>query len=160
MTITSPAFDNLGPIPPVYTCDGDGINPPLEISGVPEGAESIALIVDDPDAVNGVFDHWLLWNINPKITDISEDSVPEGAVSGINSSGTTGFIPPCPPMGIHNYRFILMALNKKLDLPTGATRDELEEVLEGVVIERAELVGTYGSEDEAEQTVLPDENSE
>ncbi len=158
MTITSPAFDNFDPIPATYTCDGDGVNPPLEIADVPAEAESLVLIADDPDASSGVFDHWLLWNIDPKTGEIIEDSMPEGAITGQNSSGTKGYIPPCPPLGIHSYRFVLIALKRRLDLPAGSSRDELEEAYEGAVLERAELIGTYGSEDEAEKNTLDDED--
>ncbi|MCL4398074.1 YbhB/YbcL family Raf kinase inhibitor-like protein [Patescibacteria group bacterium] len=146
MQISSPAFANQEAIPPIYTCDGDGINPPLEISDVPAEAQSLVLIVDDPDAPNGTFDHWLLWNINPTITEIPEGTTPAEAVAGTNSARKTGYIPPCPPEGVHHYRFMLSALNKLLTLEPGADRDELEEAIKNAVIARAELVGLYSPE--------------
>lgn len=145
MKITSSAFENYGVIPTIYTCEGTGINPPLEISGIPDNAKSLVLIVDDPDAISGTFVHWLVWNIEPKIVSIPQGSIPAGSVSGKNSSGSTSYIPPCPPgdSGTHHYRFKLSALNKILSLSQGSTLDELISAMEDFVIARAELVGEF-----------------
>lgn len=146
MTISSPVFNNLGEIPSVYACEGDGINPPLEISDVPTACKSLVLIIDDPDAPNGVFDHWIIWNIDPQTYEIFEDSTPKEANFGLNSGGTTDYVPPCPPEGEHHYRFLLFALKEKLNLPSGADRDQLEEAMNELIIDKALLIGTYTSE--------------
>ncbi len=143
MQLVSSAFLNNQPIPKKYTCEGDGVNPPLKIIDVPETTKSLALIIDDPDAPSGIYIHWLLWNISPATTKIEENEVPPGAIEGENSSGEIGFTPPCPPSGIHHYRFMLWALSQPLALPEGATREQVERVLEQFVLARAELVGTY-----------------
>ncbi len=105
MKLTSPTFTNNSNLPTKYTCDGQGINPPLVISGVPANAQSLALISDDPDAPIGTFVHWLVWNIDSKITEIKENSIPQGASLGKTSAGTTGYVAPCPPSGTHRYFF-------------------------------------------------------
>ncbi len=143
MQISSPAFENYESIPPQYTCDGDGINPPLEFADIPENTKSLALIVDDPDAPIGLFTHWVVANIDPQTTMIRERQVPKGAIEGQNSTGTLGFIPPCPPEGLHHYRFQLFALSGELDMNSGDTRDEIETAMSPLVIARAELVGIY-----------------
>ena len=112
LVISSPAFENDGDIPSKYTCDGEEINPPLKIANIPGEAKTLALIVEDPDASKGVFDHWLVWNIEPT-GNIAEDSVP-GTV-GINSFGNTGYGGPCPPSGSHRYYFRLFALDSNLN---------------------------------------------
>src|SRR3989338_8553032 len=98
MKITSPVFQNNGNIPSKYTCQGEDINPELNIEGIPENAKSLVLIMDDPDAPVGVWDHWVLFNIS-MITKINEDSVPQGAVQGKNSWEKNGYGGPCPPSG-------------------------------------------------------------
>src|SRR3989344_9637449 len=118
MKIKSPAFEENQMIPKIYSCDGDGVNPALEISEVPENAHSLALIVDDPDAPNGTFTHWLLWNIPPITREIPQNSFPQGSVQGMNGAGKFGYIAPCPPSGMHRYFFKLYALNRSLDVPT------------------------------------------
>lgn len=147
MQLTSPEFINQASIPQKYTCQGEGMNPPLEISDVPQEAVSLILIVDDPDAPVGLFTHWLMWHIDPATTTIEEDSIPQGALEGVNSSGSLGWTPPCPPedTGIHHYRFILSALSQDVDLEEGASRDEVVKAMEDTVIDRAELVGMYSS---------------
>lgn len=143
MKLKSPAFEEGQLIPPIYTCDGDNINPPLEITDVPANAQSLALIVDDPDAPNGTFTHWLLWNMSPLTREISENISPGVASQGMNGAGQQGYLGACPPSGVHRYHFKLYALNKNLDVTLNISREELEEEIEGSVIERAELVGIY-----------------
>jgi len=145
MQITSPVFENQGVVPQKYTCEGEGVQPPLEIKDVPEQAQALALIVDDPDAPVGLFTHWLVWNIEPDISQIEEDVVWEGAMEGNNSAGQLGWLAPCPPAdtGVHHYRFQLFALGSPLTLREGATRSEVEEAIGEVEIERTELVGEY-----------------
>ena len=144
MQLTSSSFSHNQPIPDKYGCDGEDINPPLEISEVPENAESLVLIMDDPDApITGSFVHWTLWNIDPATDEIPENSVPEGAVQGTTNFGSVGYGGPCPPSGEHRYFFRLFALDKKLDLAEGASREELDQAMEGSVIDSTELIGLF-----------------
>ena len=143
MKIKSSAFEDNQMIPPIYTCDGDNTNPPLEFIDVPTNAQSLALIVDDPDAPNGTFTHWLVWDISPLTREIAENSPLEGAIQGINSGGHAGYFAPCPPNGIHHYRFKLYALNKKLDVTPNISQEELESEIEANLIEKSELIGLY-----------------
>jgi Raf kinase inhibitor-like YbhB/YbcL family protein len=122
LTITSPAFENDGIIPVKYTCDGEEINPELRIERLPEGTQYLALIVEDPDAPRGVYDHWVVWNI-PSHTRIKENSSP--GISGHNSAGKTGYHGPCPPSGSHRYIFSVFALDAALDLPVGSNKSKL-----------------------------------
>src|SRR3954467_15633748 len=108
LIVTSTAFRNEGEIPAKYTCDGEEISPPLDIEGVPEATVTMALIVEDPDAPNGTFDHWIVWNI-PPTHHIAEGGRP--GISGDNSAGKTGYHGPCPPNGSHRYYFHLFALD-------------------------------------------------
>lgn len=143
MQLTSPAFENDGPIPKEYTCQGKNVNPPLAISEVPAEAKSLVLVMTDPDAPRGTFIHWTVWNIPTDTTAIAEDSVPAGAVEGATSKGKPGYLGPCPPDGEHRYRFILIALDTTLDLPPTTTDDQLQAAGSGHVVERTELVGRY-----------------
>jgi len=143
MQITSPAFQNNGKIPSRYTCDGKNISPPLIISGVPENAQSLALISDDPDAPVGLWVHWIMWNIDPKTTEIKENSVPEGAVQGVTSFGDAKYGGPCPPSGTHRYFFKLYALDTKLDLPKTADKNALEAAMKNHILAKAEIIGLY-----------------
>lgn len=142
MKITSSAFENNGNIPSKYTCDGEGINPPLNFSDIPASAQSLALIVDDPDAPSGTFVHWTVWNIDPKSTGIEENSIPAGATQGMTSYGKEGYGVPCPPTGIHRYFFKLYALDTKLYLPS-VRADSLEKAMIGHTLDQAEIIGLY-----------------
>jgi len=143
MKIKSPSFENKDDIPSKHTCDGEDINPSLEITGVPERAESLVLIVDDPDAPAGTWDHWVVWNINPSVEKIEEGSVPEGAVEGMNDFGKKPYGGPCPPSGTHNYYFKLYALDANLELDSSAKKEEVESKMKDHILERAELIGRY-----------------
>ena len=138
MNVTS-EFDMNGKIPEKYTCDGEEVNPPIYIEGIPVDAESLVLIMDDPDAPVGTFDHWIVWNIEPG--NIEENSVP--GVQGKNSFGKTAYGGPCPPSGEHRYFFKLYALDTKLDLPEGSDKEAVEKAMEGHVVEMGELIGLY-----------------
>jgi hypothetical protein len=142
MKLTSDAFKNDGRIPVRYTCDGEDISPPLSISDVPESAESLALVMDDPDAPMGTFDHWIVWNIPVDTISIAEGEQPEG-VPGRNDFGNLGYGGPCPPSGTHVYRFKLYALDTMLELEEGATKEELQVAMEGHIVERDILRGRY-----------------
>lgn len=143
MLITSSVFENNNFLPAKYSCDGENINPPLNILDVPLGTKTLALIVTDPDSPSGNFIHWLVWNIDPNIKEITEDSVPVGSVEGITSWGKSGYGGPCPNVGIHRYFFKILALDEKLDLQTSATVEELLKAIEGHVLDQGEIVGKY-----------------
>lgn len=145
MKLTSSAFEHEGKIPSKYTCDGEDINPPLTIADVPAEAKSVVLIMDDPDAVKPagkVWDHWIVWNIKPDITEIAEGVEPEG-VHGKGTSGNLKHHGPCPPDAEHRYFFKLYALDTKLDLPKGTIKAEVEKAMEGHIIEQTTLIGRY-----------------
>ena len=143
--ISSPVFRDNGPIPREYGYEERNVNPPLEIDDVTSSAESLALIVDAPDAPipNPPWVHWTVWNIDPQTREIGEGSVPGGAVEGTTSFGSTGYGGPAPPSGTHHYHFKVFALDTKLNLPEGSKADELHEAMEGHIIDRAEIVGLY-----------------
>lgn len=141
MQLTSPAIQPNQSILLQYTCDGQNTSPPFTIEDVPPGAASLALVLDDPDAPAGVWDHWLVWNIPPDTTEVPEDSVP--GVQGRNGWGRAEYGGPCPPRGAHRYFFRLYALDGQLDLREGATRAALEKAMQGHVLAEAELMGRY-----------------
>lgn len=143
MEIKSAAFEDGDVIPVNYTCDGENISPPLSISGVPEVVKSLVLIIDDPDAPAGTWNHFLAWNIDPKTTEIKEGQVPQGAVLGKNDFGKLEYGGPCPPSGTHRYLFRLLGLDILLDLQEGAVRSELDKAIQNHVIETALLMGKY-----------------
>jgi len=143
LTISSSAFEPEQMIPKQYTCDGGNINPSLIIKGAPSEARSLTLIVDDPDAPNGTWVHWVVWNIDPTAKEISENSVPAGSVEGITSFGKPGYGGPCPPSGTHRYFFKLYALDTILDIPASSKKEELEKAMQGHIVDQAELMGTY-----------------
>lgn len=143
MIITSLVFQNNAFIPSKYTCDGENINPPFEIKDVPPDAKSLVLIMDDPDAPRGVWAHWTVWNITPKITAIAENSVPPQAVEGITSFGNPGYGGPCPPSGTHRYFFKLYALDATLNLSPQADKISLEKAMEGHILDKTEIIGLY-----------------
>jgi Raf kinase inhibitor-like YbhB/YbcL family protein len=152
MRIESPAFAPLGAIPRDYTCDGADRSPPLRWSGVPEGAKSLALIVEDPDAPDPakpqrIYTHWVLYDLPPSTEGLAEgvdsSALPPGTREGLNDAGKTGYGGPCPPIGRHRYFFKLFALDANLDGSQPMTRLELLRAMKGHVMESAELVGTY-----------------
>jgi Raf kinase inhibitor-like YbhB/YbcL family protein len=142
MKLSSKVFEN-GKIPLRYTCDGENINPLLEISQIPENAKTLALIVDDPDAPTKVWVHWVVWNISTKMNVIAENSVPLGAIQGINDMGKEGYNGPCPPSGTHRYFFKLYALDDFLDLPAGSTKEKVEKAMQDHIVDKTELIGSY-----------------
>ncbi len=143
LTISSPAFGHEGNIPAKYTCDGMDVNPALTIFNVPGGAKSLALIVDDPDAPAGTWVHWVVWNITPNTTEIREDSVPKGAIQGINDFRKHSYGGPCPPSGTHRYFFKLFALDALLNIRPDSRKHELEEAMKGHILSQAEIIGLY-----------------
>ncbi len=145
MKITSSAFEQEGSIPSQYTCDGSNINPPLGFSEIPPEAKSLALIMDDPDAMKPagrVWDHWLIWNMPPETKGIAEGKRAPG-ITGFNTGGKQTYGGPCPPDAEHRYYFKLYALDTELDIPMNSTKKNIEEAMQGHILERAELMGRY-----------------
>jgi hypothetical protein len=145
LTVTSEAFEANEPIPRKYTREGEDISPPLAWEGAPNGVESYALIVDDPNAPRPEpWVHWVVYNIPAKTTSLPEGSA-GGAVEGVNDFDKTGYGGPMPPQGhgTHHYHFKVYALDTTLDLKPGATKGQVLEAMEGHLLEEGELVGTY-----------------
>jgi Raf kinase inhibitor-like YbhB/YbcL family protein len=156
LTLTSTAFEDSGEIPSRFTCDGDDLSPDLSWTGFPEGTRSLVLIVDDPDAPDPtaprmVWDHWLLYNLPPMSGGLPEavtpEGLPAGTLQGTNSWGRTGYGGPCPPIGRHRYFHILYALDGQLPDLSQPTKNLLLEAMEGHILERTQLVGTYKKQD-------------
>ena len=143
MILKSSAFENNGYIPQKYTCDGENINPPLEIDDVFENAISLVIIVDDPDAPSGNWVHWLIWNIDAKENSIDEGTVPNSAIQGVNDFNENSYGGPCPPSGTHRYQFKLYALDTKLDLNPKSKRNDLENAMSSHIIDQSLLIGLY-----------------
>lgn len=143
MNISSPSFENNSTIPLKYTCDGEDINPPLKFSKIPSEAKSLVLIMDDPDAPMGIWVHWTVWNIDPRTTEITENSVPSGAVEGKQSWGRSGYGGPCPPSGTHQYFFKLYVLDTKLELSSDTDKTGLIEAMKDHILSQTELIGLY-----------------
>jgi len=147
--LTSTAFSQGGEIPVKYTCKGEDLSPPLSWSGVPEGAKSLVLICDDPDAPRGTFVHWVVYNIPSSASGLpegvpAEPSLEDGTLQGTNHFGKIGYGGPCPPPGpAHRYFFKLYALDTTLELPPGATKEQVLKAMEGHVLAETELVGTF-----------------
>lgn len=143
LRLTSTAFEPNGLIPKKYTCDGSNFSPPLTISGVPPGAKSLALIMDDPDAPAGVWDHWIVYNLPAETRELGEGDPPPGTL-GLGTAQNSNYDGPCPPSGVHRYFFKLYALDTELFLPPGATKTEVEQAMKEHIIDQAELIGRYG----------------
>ena len=143
MKISSSVFKDNQVIPPKFTCDGDNISPPLTIADVPEQAESLVIIADDPDAPGGDFSHWLVWNIDPKLTEIAEGREPAGSVEGTTDFSRTGYGGPCPPAGTHRYFFKIFALDNTLNLPATTQKQDLLKAMSGHILGQGELIGLY-----------------
>ncbi len=135
-------------IPSLYTCDGQDISPDLHWDAPPTGTQSLALIVDDPDAPGEIFVHWVLYDLPPEIHQLpkaiaTQTELPGGGVQGKNDFGNLGYGGPCPPNGIHRYLFKLYALDRQLGLKSGATKAQLEAAMNGHILAAAELIGRY-----------------
>ena len=145
---TSTAFNNEERIPTKYTCDGQNVSPPLQWSAAPQDTKSFALICDDPDAPGGTWVHWVLYNI-PGSTRALPEAIPSDAIladdsrHGKNSWGRLDYGGPCPPSGTHRYFFNLYALDKMLDLSSGASKDQVRHAMQGHVLAQAQLMGKY-----------------
>lgn len=143
MKISSPAFKHNETIPSKYTCDGADVNPALVIERVPAEAKSLALIMDDPDAPRGTWVHWVVWNVNPKIKEITENTVPDGGKQGMNDFRKHDYGGPCPPSGTHRYFFKLYALDTILDIGPNTTKAQLESAMKNHIIAQTETIGLY-----------------
>lgn len=153
LSLSSPAFEHNGKIPSKFTCDGEGVNPSLEISGVPEGTETLVLVMDDPDIPQAVkdaqgiekFDHWVVYNLEADTTSISEGT--DVGSTGLNSVGKNAYYPPCPPPQYepteHRYIFRLYAIRGQLNFIAVPSLDEVEAAAQGSMIEKTELIGRY-----------------
>lgn len=147
LTLTSSAFADQGSMDSRFTCDGANTSPPLSISGVPAEAKSLVLIMDDPDVptsvrADGMWDHWIKFNIPPETREIPENTEPPG-ISGAGTRGNLAYNGPCPPDREHRYFFKLYALDTSLDLEEGASKPAVEAAMEGHVLAHTELVGRY-----------------
>ncbi len=147
--LTSPAFAHEGAIPEKHTCDGDDLSPELAWSGVPAGAESLALVCDDPDAPGRTWVHWVLYDLPADAAGLpeglsAEAETPVGGIQGENDFGRLGFGGPCPPPGkSHRYFFRLYALDTMLELAAGASKQDVIDAMEGHILAQGELMGTY-----------------
>ena len=141
LKITSSIFEQNQQIPEKYGCKNQAPNPPITIEGAPPETKSLALIMDDPDAPSGPFDHWVVWNIPPSTTKIVENSVP--GTEGLNSSRRRGYTCPYPPSGTHRYFFKVFALNVMLDLNASSGKRDLEKAMNGHILAQGELVGLF-----------------
>jgi Raf kinase inhibitor-like YbhB/YbcL family protein len=150
LTVMSAAFVMGAAIPPKYTCMGEDVSPPLSWSKLPEGAQSVAVLCDDPDAPGGDWVHWVLFNLPPGTAKLDEGvpatpSLPNGAVQGVNDFRRAGYGGPCPPPGRpHRYRFKVFALDTKLALRPSAQKRDVVKAMEGHVLARGELMGRFG----------------
>ena len=138
--VKSTAFAQGGDIPIKYTCEGENVSPPLEISGLPDGTKTLAIITEDPDTGHGTYDHWLVWNIPPERPREENNVIGD---YGKNDFGNRGYGGPCPPTGKHRYFFYVYALDAKLDLPPGSTKAALKRAMEGHILGMGELMGYY-----------------
>lgn len=146
LELTSPAFTDGEPIPDEYGYTNRNVNPPLSIDGIPSDAESLVLIVDDPDArepAGKIWDHWVIWNIDPDRTELPEGWDSPDAIEGENDFGETGYDGPNPPDKRHTYQFRLYALDSTLDLSEGSTKDEVEASMNEHILTETQLDGTY-----------------
>ncbi len=148
MKLFSPAFQDKSPIPDKYTCDGRDISIPLNWQDIPAEAQTLALIMDDPDAPGGTWVHWVIYNIPANCPGLPEGQagiqiLPDGSLQGLNSWKRIGYGGPCPPGGTHRYFFKLYALHQMPPPAPGLTKMELLESLQGHIIEQVEIYGTY-----------------
>lgn len=146
--LSSTAFAEGDPIPQKYSCDGEDSSPPMQWTDPPEGTMSFTLIADDPDAPVGTWVHWVLYNLPADTRSLpeafpSDADLPDGSKNGENSWRRIGFGGPCPPGGTHRYFFKLYALDLNLDMASGATKEQLLQAMEGHILAKSELMGTY-----------------
>jgi Raf kinase inhibitor-like YbhB/YbcL family protein len=142
-TISAPAFAPGQPMPGKFSLRHENVSPQLRVENIPAKTLTLALIVDDPDSPSGLWTHWLVWNLPASLKSIPEGKLPAGAVAGKNSFGDAYYEGPSPPSGTHRYFFHLYALDRVVNLPTGSERAALLKAMEGHVIGKAEMFGTF-----------------
>lgn len=161
LQVASPAFDSGGDIPREHTCDGADMSPRLTWAGVPEDSRSLVLLVTDPDAPGGTFTHWVAYDIPPNERSLEtgqprEPQLPNGGTQGRNDFGSVGWRGPCPPHGSeHRYLFRLHALDTMLSAPPGATREDIEQAMEGHITAAGELIGRYARDERGAEPKPP-----
>ncbi|WP_208728247.1 YbhB/YbcL family Raf kinase inhibitor-like protein [Oceanidesulfovibrio indonesiensis] len=148
MNLTSPAFEHGKPIPTRHSCDGENVSPEMTWSDVPDAATSLVLICDDPDAPGGTFDHWVVYNLSRDLEGLDEDIPPidaleDGGNQGVNDFGKIGYGGPCPPSDTHRYYFTLYAVEDTLHFAEPPTKQDVLDAIEGKVVDKAQLMGTY-----------------
>jgi Raf kinase inhibitor-like YbhB/YbcL family protein len=151
LTLRSDSFSADGPIPPTYTCEGEDRSPHLAWSGVPEGAQSLALVMDDPDSPDPhtpqrTWVHWVVYDIATTVDEFTEGAsgaLPGTAKEGVNGWSRVGYGGPCPPIGRHRYFFKLYALDTMLPDLDRPTKDDLVEAMQGHILARGQMMGTY-----------------
>jgi Raf kinase inhibitor-like YbhB/YbcL family protein len=141
LIVSSPAFGEGETIPSVFTCQGDGASPPLAWQGVAEGTVELAVVVDDPDAAGGTYVHWIVTGLAPATVALDAGKLPDGAHQATNSSGKTGYSPPCPPKGEHRYRFTVYTLSSALTLADGASTDTALKAIRAAASARGRISG-------------------
>lgn len=143
MKLTSSAFNQGDPLPRHFGKEDGNVSPPLTLSDVPTGAQTLVLIMNDPDAPSGTFTHWIIFDIPSGAREFRESESPAGATEGRNDYGDIGYGGPRPPSGTHRYFFNAYALDTRLELPAGASAAEVERAMETHVLENAELMGRF-----------------
>lgn len=143
MSISSTEFSEGALLPDEFTCHGKNASPPLEISRVPPEAKSVVLIMEDRDAPEGIFTHWLVWNIEPNRLQFLTATPPAGSIQGTNDFGNVGYTGPCPKSGVHRYYFTAYALSAPLELPEKARRADVLRAMRGKLLKEATLIGKY-----------------
>jgi Raf kinase inhibitor-like YbhB/YbcL family protein len=143
ITVDSPEITYGGRIPTRYTCDGQDVSPPLGWSGVPSDAAALALVVDDPDAPRGIYTHWVVVDIDPAVKSVARGQSPPGAQQIVNSAGRASYMGPCPPSGVHHYRFTVYALSRRLVLPPHASLQSALDAIAAAATARGRLTCTY-----------------
>ncbi len=146
MQISSTAFTNNGTIPEKFTCDGLNINPSLQFSGFPPDTKSLALIMDDPDATNGNFTHWVVYNIPVEVTEIDEGARNVPGIQAKNSAGDNEYVGPCPPSGVHRYYFKIYALDRMLPADYIEDKGQLVTAMHGRILDQAEVMARFGKQ--------------
>lgn len=147
--IIQTVFEDGQPIPAKYTCSGADVSPSISFLNVPNGTKSLVLIVDDPDAPRGTFDHWVVWNISPDVKSLSEGAKElfgkgSQAKQGTNGFGNAAYNGPCPPPGKpHRYFFKLYALDTLLNIKEGSFKKDVEKAMQGHILDQVEIIGTY-----------------
>lgn len=149
LQVSTNAFQPGTEIPQKFTCSGEDLSPEISWTDLPEGTQSVAVIVDDPDAPVGTWTHWMVYDLPPSIQKLAQErprtaSLDDGGLQGKNDFGNLGYNGPCPPPGKpHRYFFKVYALDQKLEIPAGATRKALDEALKGHVLAEGEVMGTF-----------------